>query len=1002
MANAEDTQVVVELTHHSLHALRATGGTIEAGGECLLENKPGIEALLTSVAPAWKEEGVQALAAIWPDSVGWHLSTDTEAMLDRSTDSLCGIAAKILKDYKTSMALATANAGDGGEVTQDGMDKYVLAFSQEPSMARISGTLEELKIASGDPSPAAFAHLGAIADSLAAAGGKGSVVLWDLGTSRSHLLLVTAKGVQAVVPSELGLEAIFEAVQSALRLKFRGAGERLFFNENYDFTDAGPKIGGIVGGKLKASLGNLPTLRDGPPALTCLGLTGKQGWFAREVAAAAGLAPLAIDLSTVAKAMGASFKDSATQAAFSVTSLGILARLRGQRAWNPPWEGAEPPAEDTLPASEREPAPEPVPEPEPESEPEPAPRAQTRPPVPPVRAKPSISLSSDSTPSIPLPAGPAGPKMRPPAPPRSTTPPMPVSSGLPPPPSFGAAPPPPSFGAPPPAPAASAPPPPSFAAPPPAPAQPPAPTLKVRTAPLTPPKPPSFSNPGFVLHEDPISTGEPGFPAPPGAQQAPPAPGFPAPQAAPPPALPPSPVALPRIAPVGTTPPHGPVTSLPFEAAKLKPGVSLTTPPFPMAEQEPRSKAGLYIGIACAAALLFATLAVVLEERNEKIKAADQAQAAELAQKQAEQLLKEAEKAKEEADDNHRKELEIAIKITKEQVEADTRRQILAELETERLTKLPGTLVITTEPAGASVSIDGAAPLLSPVKAEGVAKGPHHIKVTLAGHDPVALDAEVRAGKTTEVPLVTLQQSYGSVSLSSSPDNLEYSIRPSGNLLAKPVATGRTPASVNLDHGDYTVTISRPGCRDHVQNLTVEKGEKYTLSTKYLDGSLELTSDPSGAQVYKDGSFLGTTPLALHDLSPRQADFNLTLPGYDPTPVSCQIPEGDTLKLEAQLLRKDRVFKASEAKDAPQSIDAPAPVLSAEQRKLGADLVLSLVVRTDGAVSDVEVVKTTDDDIARRCKAAVEKWRYRPGTAPDGRTVNVRIEVPFSFPASGS
>ena len=45
------------------------------------------------------------------------------------------------------------------------------------------------------------------------------------------------------------------------------------------------------------------------------------------------------------------------------------------------------------------------------------------------------------------------------------------------------------------------------------------------------------------------------------------------------------------------------------------------------------------------------------------------------------------------------------------------------------------------------------------------------------------------------------------------------------------------------------------------------------------------------------------------------------------------------------------------------------------------------------------VVHSTDDDIARRCKSAVEKWKFNPATAPDDRVVEARIEVPFKFPA---
>ena len=51
-------------------------------------------------------------------------------------------------------------------------------------------------------------------------------------------------------------------------------------------------------------------------------------------------------------------------------------------------------------------------------------------------------------------------------------------------------------------------------------------------------------------------------------------------------------------------------------------------------------------------------------------------------------------------------------------------------------------------------------------------------------------------------------------------------------------------------------------------------------------------------------------------------------------------------------------------------------------------------------MSDVAFVRATDDDVGRRCKNAVEKWKYRPATAPDDREVDARIEVPFKFPAS--
>ena len=45
----------------SLRALRAVNGVVEAAGECLIENKPALEALLDSVSP-----GRKSARSVWP------------------------------------------------------------------------------------------------------------------------------------------------------------------------------------------------------------------------------------------------------------------------------------------------------------------------------------------------------------------------------------------------------------------------------------------------------------------------------------------------------------------------------------------------------------------------------------------------------------------------------------------------------------------------------------------------------------------------------------------------------------------------------------------------------------------------------------------------------------------------------------------------------------------------------------------------------------------------
>ena len=1004
MPKAEETQVIVELTQHTLHALRAVNGTVEAGGECALENKPALEALLDAVAPTRKAEGIGAAVLLWPGSSSWHLSSDTQALLDRSDEAVRSIAASLQSDPKAPMAYAVCGAVDGGSVTPEGTEQWILASSSLESMAKAQASLSGLNVVTDGVSVAAFASIGAVSSALRADGKGGAVALWDPGWGQSHLLLVTAKGVEAAVPCPVGMDAIFAAVQSALRLKFRGAGARLFFNDSYDFTECGPKIGAVVAAGFKEALGKLPPLAN-PPALACLGLTGKQSWFIREIAAAAGIPQWEPGLGKLAAELGIRFSDSAVEASLSAASVGLFQLLGGRigtrREWIAEWVEAEAPPEEA--AASAPPAEE---EPEPVAEPEPEPVAETlvRPVAPPARAKPSLSIETSG----------GVPRMtRPTVSPRpATAPPMPQSSGTRPPvpslharpvvtppaatPSFptpqGSQPsspashtfPAPSF----PTPGAGSPPSfpipprgtqPSFPTPQPAPA-PSFPTAHPAAAPSFPvpgsaPRAPSFSNPGFPAPEAQIPEPAAALPTRPAAAQ---------------------PGAGVRMGvPGGTTPPTA-VTALPFEAvSKLK-----LAPKAGAGEPAPKSRVGFYVGILVAAALIFAAIAVVLEARLERAKANDLEQQEALAHHVLEQQLKDAEKAAKEEADRRNKELAAAIEATKKQTEEDTRRRVQEELEAERLAKLPGALAVATLPAGASVSIDGATPLVSPAKADGIAPGSHTVQISLAGYEPVQTTVNVKGSATANLGTVRLKTIYGSLDLSSSPDGLEFEVRAASDSAGKPLRTGRTPATIDdIGRGDYVVTFSRPGCRDHVAKVSIERGAKSRAETKYADGSLELTSDPSGASVSKDGAFLGTTPLVLHDLTPKLASFDLTLPGYDPTPISCEIPEGQTLKFSANLLRKDRVFKASEVKTMPETFMAPAPVLSASQRKTGGEVLLSLVVRRDGSVADVVVVRSTDDDIARRCKQAAEKWLFRAATAPDDRTIDVRIELPFKFPA---
>ena len=96
MPEAADTQVFLELTQYSLHALRAVNGKIEAGGECVLENKSALEALLDSVAPTRKADGGIRAGTPGPFNVNFITVFTEQAQIDAAAEATVPVVSAVL------------------------------------------------------------------------------------------------------------------------------------------------------------------------------------------------------------------------------------------------------------------------------------------------------------------------------------------------------------------------------------------------------------------------------------------------------------------------------------------------------------------------------------------------------------------------------------------------------------------------------------------------------------------------------------------------------------------------------------------------------------------------------------------------------------------------------------------------------------------------------------------------------------------------------------------
>jgi len=434
----------------------------------------------------------------------------------------------------------------------------------------------------------------------------------------------------------------------------------------------------------------------------------------------------------------------------------------------------------------------------------------------------------------------------------------------------------------------------------------------------------------------------------------------------------------------------------PAPAAKKEEAKSASVLSYPGAEK--KNSKGLYIGLAAGAAVLIGVGVLFNQLSAEKAEVAKANEAREklaresaLAQQRnelkakadAERIAKEAELAR-----------EAAVAKAKEEAEQRVRLAVTEEMNRKFMAESPGVLLVTTEPTGALVSIDGGIALRSPVTRTDLKPGAHKVKITLDGYDDIETVADITALKTTDLGMVHLLRQASELNVTSSPVGMDYVITSNGEV----VAQGKTPANLpTLPVGDYTISVQRPGWPRYVQSISLKKGGSERINADFPTGSVVIRSTPSNADVLRNGVKIGVTPYTLGDMPPGRFELSLDMKGYDRTPVQGEVVAGKELVLATELLDPNRVAKSSEILTQPEAVEreAPRPIANPTGTSLG-KVIISAVVRKDGKVTNVKVDSAANQEFAQSCAEAVSNWRFKPGLDHSGKPLNVRILIPFT------
>lgn len=202
---------------------------------------------------------------------------------------------------------------------------------------------------------------------------------------------------------------------------------------------------------------------------------------------------------------------------------------------------------------------------------------------------------------------------------------------------------------------------------------------------------------------------------------------------------------------------------------------------------------------------------------------------------------------------------------------------------------LPGVVAITTTPPGAEISLDGEALGISPLDNLRIDAGSHQLELHLPRYQPDVRDIEVTGRGINQTFALSLAPDWAGVTLVTEPADARVSIDD------EPVTV--TDGGIEVLSGRRSLQVSAPGFRDARRELTIEAGVDQDLGTIALvpaNGVLELSSNPSGANVTVDGEFVGRTPVTI-ELSPGAAHLvQLAKAGYQRRSQQVAIDQGQT------------------------------------------------------------------------------------------------------------
>ncbi len=201
-----------------------------------------------------------------------------------------------------------------------------------------------------------------------------------------------------------------------------------------------------------------------------------------------------------------------------------------------------------------------------------------------------------------------------------------------------------------------------------------------------------------------------------------------------------------------------------------------------------------------------------------------------------------------------------------------------------------------TPVTNARIFIDGRAVGRTPLADVKVAAGRRVVEIKAENYQQFKTEIQITGCPEKQSLTPALVPNWSDVSLSSIPSGATVSVD------GQPAGT--TPLTIELKPGDHLLALSAAGFKTWQTRLTVTPNTPQTFKDVRLavaDGTLDLQTRPSGANVTIDQQFAGTTPLTIPLAAGTPHDIRIAKAGYKKASRRIQVDSEEEKRLTVEL-----------------------------------------------------------------------------------------------------